>query len=669
MVKRWQRCYQVTVRIPWSSGEKVNLIDLTVKDLSVIWGQKDLRLTIDLERSIQYMIGNNEIKKKKDQFRYQKDLLITPELIRCQPIQVKASADYFVMVNNGGESYLEQGVLLQISAWEKKKAIGEAPLTSNTLNILGRYLYDQGTHVETKYLVIPEIEDASQKLEANIIEENISLIPHGINFQGKLLIIFAPKLKLIFPLSIIIPKDVPAGSEIEGKASVNLIKIVEEKKVLLIIKIEWWITQDKPLQVLVSPPAGDEIYYLWELVNQETRILTKELNLRLPEKIEVMEQVLTGDLQSKIFIEEKGLLFVGSLDLDLFYIDTGYKEKCYQVNMPIEKWLEISVQQGMEYKVKVNSVRISQLRFVNEEELLLLVEIDYLLTEISRRESALSVPALSSTKATILLEKIITQEPIEYYVEIPLYKPIDFVESNQLLWRDGVTEGKIESGEIMIKVEPLIMWQYINKEKKIKVVEINPSLFWVHHSSYSKLGTLVRVKIEDKRMDLKQNSQGELYLQLLVTGNLAITKEETREVEVSKTLSIPEKPFLPEKRSLLKWEEKLSLYPREVLTVQFFLTNFRRVKTENIFLLEGEVFGEIIYLGNDGIPYYHRIKKDLWAKLPEDLGDSQVIVPVLTGWSCHPLPNWKWEQGGVWCEIALGLLFFSVENTFEEVNK
>ena len=49
MVKRWKKCYPIKVSVPWSSGEKVNLIDLTVKDLSVIWGQKDLRLTIDLE--------------------------------------------------------------------------------------------------------------------------------------------------------------------------------------------------------------------------------------------------------------------------------------------------------------------------------------------------------------------------------------------------------------------------------------------------------------------------------------------------------------------------------------------------------------------------------------------------------------------------------------------
>ena len=137
-----------------------------------------------------------------------------------------------------------------------------------------------------------------------------------------------------------------------------------------------------------------------------------------------------------------------------------------------------------------------------------------------------------------------------------------------------------------------------------------------------------------------------------------VTTEEVRRVELGGQPDYGERPILPPKKAV-EWEEKLPSAVRQILTAHFFLGEFRRIKTAELFLLEGEVKGEITYLAKDGVYRHYRLQKELWASLPPEYSRVPVLIPILTGWNCSPLPVWKWEKGGVWCEIALELLAFT----------
>ena len=170
------------------------------------------------------------------------------------------------------------------------------------------------------------------------------------------------------------------------------------------------------------------------------------------------------------------------------------------------------------------------------------------------------------------------------------------------------------------------------------------------------------MRLEAVRLHLQEKGEESWGIQLLLNGRLTVTREEMRTVALGGGPEKAERPLLPaQKSTVLKWEEKLPFSVRQILTAHFFLGEFRRVKTEELLLLEGEVRGEITYLGKDGVSRYYQLRKELWANLPPEYGAVPVLIPVLSGWNCYPLTEWNWEKGGVWCEITVDLLAFSTE--------
>lgn len=673
MVKRWQRRCKMKISVPWPSGEQVHRIDLAIKDYSVLWEKQSLKLTVDLERRIQSLRAGSELFIKKDLVRLQKGYLISPELIRRQPVQVDVTPDYLVMAMNGGKSFLEQGVCLHFSAWKKTKERVKVAPDGETLTISGRILDEEGTHMEMIDLYLPDMKKEVEKIEAEITEERFSRMSHGVSFQGKVLLRLDENRRQSFPVSILIPKNVPPRRSIEGKASINMVKMVTGEKVLLGIKVEWRIIQEEEeLPVVVSPPGEDGCFSLCQLEKREKKVLTKELTVKLPESARVLEQVQAGEMRSCLSREGKGLLLAGMLDLDLFYISLDGQEKYYQTTVPFEEWVEEAAPREMEYQLKVNALRLNHPSLPTTQlgqELLLHLEFDYCLIAFHRREVGLPPPVLSAPTRRIFVEKIITHEPLEYYVEIPLVCPRDFVAGDQLWWVGSVTEGRAEPGAVLIKVEPQISCQYKNDQNQVKVVEFNPAIQWVHKTPLSQPGNLVRVQIDGTQMKLEPNSRGEFFLQLLLTGKLTIGQEEIREVLLSTEHGkAGEKAIFAEELAFLNWEEKLPLFPQAIGAAHFFLKDFRTIKMDEACFLEGEVGGAITYLDRYGRRRYRRITKEVWLKFPAQLSCNRVFVPVLSNWQCRPLPNWKWEQGGVWCELTLRLLSFS-ETNGKEVNK
>ena len=152
MVERWERYCKFQIRVPWRSGERVNRIDLAIKDLSISWEEDCCQMRVEIERSILCITPEREVIVRKDSFQYQESIPLIPEVIRFQPLLIRPYSNHIVLGNIGQESYLEQGISLLVSAWQRKTAnINQKFLPGTSLEILGYCPYHKGKHLETRY--------------------------------------------------------------------------------------------------------------------------------------------------------------------------------------------------------------------------------------------------------------------------------------------------------------------------------------------------------------------------------------------------------------------------------------------------------------------------------------------------------------------------------------
>lgn len=209
-------------------------------------------------------------------------------------------------------------------------------------------------------------------------------------------------------------------------------------------------------------------------------------------------------------------------------------------------------------------------------------------------------------------------------------------------------------------MEPLLTWEYKNELNQVKMVEVKPVIQWVYPSPLAQPGVLARAEVDGTQMKLKMNSQGELLLQLLLIGKLTLSQEELKAVRLPEE-AVEKEAFATASSVSCKWEEKLLFFPQTISAVHFFLQDFRLVKMGGAHFLEGKAGGLLTYLDREGRRRFHRISKEVWLKVPAPLGRNRIIIPVLDAWQCRPLPNWPWERGGVWCELAIRILSFPFE--------
>jgi len=673
MVKRWRGYGKVIVKVPWPLDAKVHRIDLTINDLVVKWETSRVHLTIELERKIQCRSAAGTLRTLTDRISYQRELAIPPGLIRGQPLAAKARSLYFTVQVHGSAAYLEQGIGLSFSGWEQRSSTEVFRPAEQSWLILGKQLVAQDCFIYTETLSWPELNREDLIIEKALRNVKFSLTSGGVHFQGELQLAFAQRPRKTQPLSVLIPQKVPAGAELTGQAEIADLKVMERGKALLTIKIDWRLLQEKPLSVKVAPVDEGDPFFLWRLRERKNRKWAGTFRLNLPERAKLLEEVTVAGVKGWIVPEKKGLLCMGQISLELLYINQLDQEKCYQLRIPWTQWLaavprpETSIAGSEEwtYRLEVKGAKAEPIGFTNgEKELTLFLQLAYGVTAAQREKATLPVPTGTRKTTTLFTEKLISEETIEYYVEIPVTAPADFGESHRLWWRNEVVRGEVVRGGVLIRARPAIIWQYRNKNHQMKVVEIKPVLDWLHPSPVVRRGQQAEVKIEAIALELQRDNRGSFSLQLLLSGRLTVTAPEIRAVELGGQPDQGERPVLPpSKKAILKWEEKLPYAVRQILSAHFFLGHFRRVKTDELFLLEGEVKGEITYLGKDGNYRHYRLKKELWASLPPEYSRIPVLVPVLTGWRCLPLPEWNWEKGGVWCEIALDLLAFTLEDS------
>jgi hypothetical protein len=291
-----------------------------------------------------------------------------------------------------------------------------------------------------------------------------------------------------------------------------------------------------------------------------------------------------------------------------------------------------------------------------------MLELDYILTAGQREKVELPVSPISGKTTKIFAEKLMIEEPMEYYVEIPVAKPHDFVTSDGLWWQQGTVVGEAESGGIIMKAEPTIVWQYRNEDDQSKVVEVKPALVWWHPAPTVLSEHRVLVETEILHLELQPTEPDNFRIQLFLTGRLTVMAGEIRSVATVQSPSPLVAPvFAGPKKSVLKWEEKMPCVVQQIVSAYFFLEPFRQIKTADLFLLEGKIRGEFCYRGENGVLRYHLLKKELWLNLPPSYQKAAVLIPVVTGWNCDPIPEWQWERGGVWCEVTVDLLLFSQE--------
>ena len=670
MVKRWQGSGKVIIKSPWPFGTKVHRIDLSITDLVVRWERRTVLLTVEIERTIQYVTAADTIMTWTDRVVYQKDLSPSPALIRGQPLQATATTLYFLVQDQKGTAYLEHGIGLTFAGWERELSVPVLAPTENSLMIRGKQLVAADSYLHTETIFWSPLKPGDEPVKTVLTGERFILTPEGINFRGELQISSAKGERKKGPISVLLPLKVPADGVLVGKAKLQALKVVEPGKALLTVKLGWRLLQEKTLPVLLAPVGQGENFILWRLLYQETRIWSGETEVKLPEKAKIIAEVNASAVQSRVVKVRNGLLCMGQITLDLYYVNIANQEKCYRLRLPWKEWLGAddggeahAAEAEREYKIGVTRVRGEQIQFLNGEDLTLFVQLEYVLTATKREKTVLTVPTNAVPTTTILAEKIITEDTFEYYVEIPVRRPPDFRESHRLWWQDGGVEGETGSGGVFLKAQPRIIWQYRNTEHKLKVVEISPVLAWFHAAPPTHQGDRAYVRLEAFRLHLQEKGEENWGIHLLLNGRLTVTQEEMRPVALSGRTEKAERPLLPaKKRTVLKWEEKLPFSVRQIKTAHFFLGQFRQVRTEELFLLEGEVRGEITYLGKDGVSRYHQIRKELWANLPLEYGAVPVLIPVLNGWNCHPLTEWQWEKGGVWCEITVDLLAFSAKN-------
>ncbi|HHT49751.1 MAG TPA: hypothetical protein GXZ98_10735 [Firmicutes bacterium] len=668
MVKRWRGYGKLMIKVPWPFGAKVHRIDLTINDLVVKWETGRVHLKVDLEREILFIAETGRLERTVDRISYERKLTIPPGLIRGQPLAVKATSRYLTVQYQEATAYLEQGIGLTFFGWERRPLSPDWPTGEQSIPICGRILVAQDSYLHTEPLSWPELSRDDPPVKKTLTKVVFSLTPQGIHCQGELQLIFVHRPKIIRPLSVLIPQKVPVGAIVTGQAELADLKIIGVKKALLLVKLDWRLFEEKLLLVKGAPVKEGEAFFLQRLQGQKAEKWGGTFHLKLPEKAKLIEEVTVIGVQGWTVKDEKGLLCMGRIDLELLYINHQDQEKAYRLQIPWEEWFAAAHFQEtvdrhsetVSHHLKVEEVKTELIRFTNGDELTLFLHLAYLVRVTQRQKVSLPLPLHPRRTATILAKKIISEEKIEYYVEIPLTTPADFSENHRLWWRRGSERGDTVNGGVIIRTQPTIIWQYRNRDHQSKVVELKPVLSWFHSSPEVCRGQQACVKTEAIGLQLQKDNQGSFSIQLLLSGWLVVTTEEVRRVELGGQPDYGERPILPpKKKAVLKWEEKLPSAVRQILTAHFFLGEFRRIKTAELFLLEGEVKGEITYLAKDGVYRHYRLQKELWASLPPEYSRVPVLIPILTGWNCSPLPVWKWEKGGVWCEIALELLAFT----------
>lgn len=672
MVKRWRADEQVIVKVPWPLRAKVHRIDLTINDLVVKWETGFVHLTVELERKIRYLPATGTLQTLTDRITYQKELALPPGLIRGQPLSAKATSLYLTIHAQGTAAVLEQGIGLSFSGWEEHPpAEVHSPPEASWL-ILGRQLVARERFLHTETLSWPELDREQPLVEKALRCVEFALVPEGVHCQGELQLVLAGGPQKTKQFSVLIPAKVPAGAALAGQAEIMDLKITGGGKIILTIAITWCLLQEKPLPVKVAA-AGEEgdLFFLWRLYEQKNRQWTRTFRLRLPEQAKLLEEVSVAGAKGWTVPEEKGLLCLGQIHLELFYINREDQEKCYRLWLPWAEWLALAPPpaRGLSpagdpvYRLAVKEVKAEVVGFTGGQTLTLLLQLTYGVAAARKEKAILPLPVGRGKTVPLFAEKLISEAPVEYYVEIPVPAPADFAESHRLWWRRGAERGETVTGGVLLRAEPDIIWQYRNKDHQIKVVEVKPVLEWFHPSPVVRRGQQAGVKVEAIALELQRDDRGAFRIQLLLSGRLTVTAAEIRAVQLGGQPETAEQPALPPpKKAVLKWEEKLPGAVRQIQSAHFFLGAFRRIKADDLFLLEGEVRGELAYWGKDGRYHHYRIKKRLWASLPPEYSRIPVLVPVLTGWRCLPLPEWKWEKGGVWCEIALDLLAFSTDS-------
>ncbi|NLM37375.1 MAG: hypothetical protein GX202_04535 [Firmicutes bacterium] len=668
MVKRWLGSGKVIVKIPWPFGTKVHRIDLAITDLTARWERRTVLITVEMERTIQYVTTAGTVMVWTDRVVYQKEHPLSPAFIRGQPLQARAVTLYCLVHDEKGAAALEHGIGLRFSGWELEPAVPAFPRPGNSILACGKQQVAAESYLHTETVFWPALMPEDQAVGVVLTGESFILTPEGIHFRGELQLTSGKGERKRGPLSVLITRKAPANSTLTGTAKVQAIKVVEPGKALLAVKLDWRLFQEKTLPLLLAPGGKGEEFFLRRLLHQEARLWSGETRIKLPEKAKVIGEVTASAAESRVVQVPSGLLCLGRLTLDLYYVNNSGEEKCYRVHFPWQDWLAVDddtarlAEAEREYKIDLTRVKGEQIQFLNGEDLTLFVQVEYVLTATQRQKAKLAGPAVAVPTAVILAEKIITEEDIEYYVEIPVPRPPDFLENHRLWWQDGKVAGGAEDGGVFLKAQPAIVWQYRNTEQKLKVVELRPVLAWFQAAPSTRQGDRAEVELAALRLQLQEKEGENWRVQLLLTGRITVTREELTAVALS---GGPEKAETPppsvEKRTVLKWEEKLPFAVREITTAYFFLGGFRRVKTEELFLLEGEVRGEITYLGKDGVTRYYQIRKELWANLPLEYAKTPVVIPVLSGWNCYPLTGWNWEKGGVWCEITIDLLTGGVQ--------
>ncbi|HHW12459.1 MAG TPA: hypothetical protein GXX33_05605 [Firmicutes bacterium] len=663
MVKRWLGTGKVIVKIPWPFGTKVHRIDLSITDLAVRWERCTVHITVEIGRTIRYVTPAGTVMVWTDKVVYQKDHPRPPALIRGQPLQATATTLYCLVQDQKGTAALEHGIGLRFSGWELEPSAVVWPPPENSLMVRGQQLMAAESYLHTETVLWPALTPGDEPTEAVLTGESFLLTPEGIHFRGELQLASGKGVRKKEPLSVLLPRKVPANSILTGTAKVQALKVVEPGKVLLAVKLDWRLFQEKTLPILLAPEGQGEDFLLWRLLDQEARLWSGQTSVKLPEKAKIIGEMTVSAVQSRVVKVRNGLLCLGRIILDLYYVNSTGHEKCYRVHLPWKDWLAVNdgavgaAEAETKYKINFSRVKGEQIQFLNGEDLSLFLQVEYVLTAAQKQKARLTKPTNTVPTAVILAEKIITEEDFEYYVEIPVQRPPDFLASHRLWWRDGEMAGGAEEGGVFLKAQPTIVWQYRNTEHRLKVVEFRPVLAWFQAAPSTLPGDRADVRLEALRLQLQEKTGENWKVQLLLNGRFTVTREALPAVALGGEPEKAEKP-LPsvEKRTVLKWEEKLPFAVREITTAHFFLGGFRRVKTEELFLLEGEVRGEITYLGKDGVTRYHQIRKELWANLPLEYGAVPVLIPVLSGWNCYPLTEWNWEKGGVWCEITIDLL-------------
>ena len=105
-------------------------------------------------------------------------------------------------------------------------------------------------------------------------------------------------------------------------------------------------------------------------------------------------------------------------------MDNAGREKGHRVRLPWKDWLaavaggEARVAAGSRSTKSGLSGSREQIRLLNGEDLTLFLQLEYELTAGTRQKAVLVVPDPTVPTATILAEKIITEDAFEYYVEI-----------------------------------------------------------------------------------------------------------------------------------------------------------------------------------------------------------------------------------------------------------